>query len=97
MKNKVLIITASVMLCCGCFVSHHYYQQRCDEFSTVMLENVEALANEEELPPKPVPKCSQGCEGVCFKRGEALKMCGERMFYECTYTGYLDDYCTNPC
>lgn len=53
----------------------------------------EALAGSEDV----IITCSGGSEGQCFRQGADLKMCGEFMYYDCEYSGYVFDNCSIPC
>lgn len=75
----------------GMCVSKFY--QGDNQTTSLLLENVEALAGSEDV----IITCSSGNDGQCFSPGEDFKMCGEFMYYECEYSGYTFDNCSNPC
>lgn len=63
------------------------------EKDLVLSENIEALSNSPEYGVT----CSSGYKGTCFVKGYNLVCCGEYTNYDCSFSGYMRDYCWNPC
>ena len=63
------------------------------KLNEMQIENAEALTITEL--PEVVIECSGTGEGKCYKPDfTRFVMCGERMVYECQYSGHQVDYCT---
>lgn len=97
MKKWIFSVVAIVALSSvATFVTQNF---RPEELTLAQLANIEALADPEYTLPDLVVECSSGFEGKCFYHDiyKGIKMCGEYMYYPCSYSGYQQDFCKSPC
>lgn len=93
MKKSVLsVLSLCVLGACVMGVLNFPNQKN---YSGLVSENIEALAEPTELP-EIVVSCGS-TEGQCWMEGINLKFCGEYSYYECFFYGSMSVSCTNPC
>lgn len=93
MKQKNIFLAVSLAIAGICAVCANAFLIADKQECGLLMENVEALADSEDF----VITCNSGNSGQCFAPNGEFKMCGEYFYNECVFTGYMFDYCWNPC
>lgn len=92
MRKPFLLAALIAAFASGIFLANKNKDNQ-SKLNEMQIENAEALTITEL--PEVVIECSGTGEGKCYKPDfTRFVMCGERMVYECQYSGHQVDYCT---